>query len=205
MIRRLTVPLVTAADGSGTVYSSAIMGTLIALRYNPGSLDTGADITITNGDDNKPILTKSNSGTTAAWFYPRDLVHGVADGAALTGKGAHIWVADRAANAIVVVDTATDQVVNEIALAGPLSEDPAPDLIDASPDGAWVFASLRGLTPLTGNAPDHHNAVGTTPGVGIVRVDDSGRSGELIAVLPIANPVDGVETADPHGMRVRPT
>ena len=85
MIRRLTVPLVTATDGSGTVYSSAIMGTLIALRYNPGSLDTGADITITNGDDNKPILTKSNSGTTAAWFYPRDLVHGVADGAALTG------------------------------------------------------------------------------------------------------------------------
>jgi hypothetical protein len=68
-----------------------------------------------------------------------------------------------------------------------------------------MFASLRGLTPLTGNAPDHHNAVGTTPGLGIVRVEDGGRSGELTAVLPITNTIDGAEVADPHGLRVRPT
>ena len=96
-------------------------------------------------------------------------------------------------------------MVNEIALAGTVSDDPAPDLIGASPDGAWVFASLRGPAPLTGNAPDHHNAVGATPGLGIVRVAEDGRSGELVAVLPISNLVDGAETADPHGMRVRPT
>jgi YVTN family beta-propeller protein len=128
-----------------------------------------------------------------------------AHGAALTGDGAYLWVADRAANAIVVVETATNQVVNEIDLAGQVSDDPGPDLIDVSPDGAWMFASLRGLTPLTGNAPDHHNAVGTTPGLGIVRVEDGGRSGELTAVLPITNTIDGAEVADPHGLRVRPT
>lgn len=126
-------------------------------------------------------------------------------GAALTGDGAYLWVADRAANAIVVVATATNDVVDEIALAGPVSDDPAPDLIDVSPDGAWVFASLRGLAPLTGNAPDHPNAVGATPGLGLIRVADGGRSGELIAVLPIANVVDGANVADPHGLRVRPT
>lgn len=68
-----------------------------------------------------------------------------------------------------------------------------------------MFASLRGLTPPTGNAPDHHNAVGATPGLRLIRVADGGRSGELIAVLPIANVVDGANVADPHGLRVRPT
>jgi hypothetical protein len=85
MIRRLTVPLVTDTSGAGTLFSSAIMGTLAAILYKPGTLATGTDITITSGDNNKPILTKADAGTAAVWFYPRDLVHGVADGAALTG------------------------------------------------------------------------------------------------------------------------
>jgi hypothetical protein len=33
----------------------------------------------------KPLLTKTSLGTAALWFYPRDLVNAVADGAALTG------------------------------------------------------------------------------------------------------------------------
>jgi hypothetical protein len=31
------------------------------------------------------VLTKASAGTANLWFYPRDLVHAVADGAALTG------------------------------------------------------------------------------------------------------------------------
>lgn len=84
-MRRVTVPLVTATDGTGTVYTESVVGTLVAIRYKPGSLATGTDLTITNGDDNKPVLTKTDAGTSTAWFYPRDLVHGVSDGAALTG------------------------------------------------------------------------------------------------------------------------
>lgn len=124
-------------------------------------------------------------------------------GAALTKHGRFLWVADRAANRIVVVDTATDTVVNEIPLAGALSSDPAPDLMAASPAGNRVFLSLRGPNPLTANVAGVNNAVGATPGVGVVRVERAGRHGVLQSVAPISHVVDGVERADPHGLAVR--
>jgi len=123
-------------------------------------------------------------------------------GAVLTGR-AYLWVADRAANRIVVVDTRRDVVVNEIDLVGRVSPDPAPDLMGISPDGNWVYVSLRGPIPLTGNAPGVNNAVGATPGVGVVEVTRQGRSGELTAIAPITHVVGGIEVADPHGLMVR--
>jgi hypothetical protein len=85
-MKRVVADLVTATDGTGTVYSPAVFGKLYAVKYLPGSLATGTDLTVTNeGDNSKPILTKADAGTSVVWFYPRDLVHGVADGAALTG------------------------------------------------------------------------------------------------------------------------
>ena len=126
-------------------------------------------------------------------------------GATLTKRGRFLWVADRAANLIVVVDTRHDRVVNEIGLAGTVSPDPAPDLMVVSPDGKRVYVSLRGPIPLTANVPGVNNAVGSTPGVGIVRVARGGRSGRLQAVATITHPVGGVETADPHGLAVRDT
>jgi hypothetical protein len=146
-----------------------------------------------------------NTPQPALVFSHDDREHSDSHGAVLTSDGAYLWVADRAANIIVVVDTATDQAVNDIELAGAASDDPTPDLLDISTDGGWVFTSLRGPAPLTANVPEHHNAEGTTPGLGIIRVDESGRSGELVAVLPITHIVDGTEVADPHGLRVRPT
>jgi hypothetical protein len=101
------------------------------------------------------------------------------------------------------VDTRRDTVVNELALAGPLSPDPAPDLMDISPDRTRVYVSLRGPSPLTANVPGVNNAVGSTPGVGILRVRRGGRSGRLQAVVPISHVVAGIETADPHGLAVR--
>jgi DNA-binding beta-propeller fold protein YncE len=126
-------------------------------------------------------------------------------GTTLTKRARYLWVADRAANRIVVVDTRRDAVVNEIALAGPLSPDPAPDLMGISPDGKRVYVSLRGPIPLTANVPGVNNAVGNTPGVAILRVTGGGRSGRLHAVAPISHLVGGIETADPHGLAVRDT
>ena len=85
-MRRLSVSLTTATDGTGTSYSAAVYGKLYAVKYKPGSLDTGADITITCEDDgnSKTILTLTDAGTSAIWRYPRDLVHDTS-GAALTG------------------------------------------------------------------------------------------------------------------------
>ncbi|HWB72663.1 MAG TPA: hypothetical protein VG452_10625 [Egibacteraceae bacterium] len=125
-------------------------------------------------------------------------------GATLTGGQRYLWVADRAANRIVVVDTATDRVVREIPLAGEVSPDPAPDLLDVSPSGNRVYVSLRGPNPLTANVLGVDNAVGTTPGVGVVRVERGGDDGTLQAVARVSNVVDGVERADVHALRVRP-
>ncbi len=77
------------ADGAATTLAPhAVRGKLHAIEYQPGTIDTGATLTITcigaNGAE-KPLLTKASAGTSNSWYYPRDLVHAVADGAALTG------------------------------------------------------------------------------------------------------------------------
>ena len=124
-------------------------------------------------------------------------------GAVLTKGERYLWVGDRAANRIVVVDTRQDAVVGEIPLAGPVSGDPAPDLLAIAPSGNRVYAALRGPNPLTANVQDVNNAVGATPGLGVVRVEAGGARGTLHALAPITHVVAGVERADPHGIAVR--
>lgn len=78
----------TSAGGVFTTATDVqtILGKLYAIEYRPGTLDTGADVTITcESDSSKPLLTLTDAGTANLWKYPRDLVHGVADGVALTG------------------------------------------------------------------------------------------------------------------------
>ena len=85
-MKKQTITITTIADGSGTAIGHSVFGELCAVEYQPGTLATGATIVLTcEGVGSKPLLTKSNAGTAVAWFYPRDLVHAVADGAALTG------------------------------------------------------------------------------------------------------------------------
>ncbi len=76
-------------DGAGAFTTGAtptVNGKLYAIEYRPGTLDTGCTIAATcESDVSKPILTKATPGTSNLWFYPRDIVHAVADGAALTG------------------------------------------------------------------------------------------------------------------------
>jgi hypothetical protein len=117
--------------------------------------------------------------------------------------GAVLWVGDRAGNKIVIVDTASNTVIDEIDLTGRLSDDPAPDLMDVSPDGGWAFMTLRGPLPLTGNIAVAANAVGATPGIGVVRVNEDGRGGAFVNVARITHLVDGNEAADPHAIAVR--
>jgi hypothetical protein len=76
-----------------------------------------------------------------------------------------------------------------------LSDDPAPDLFQISPDGRYVFASLRGPNPASG-----HEAFGSTPGVGVIKVRAGGMLGRLKGVARVGS-VRG--TPDPHAIRVR--
>lgn len=123
-------------------------------------------------------------------------------GMAAVAGDRHIWVMDRHANTAEIISTARRERVNTIQLHGALSSDPAPDLVDAAPSGNWLFVALRGSMPLSG---DPHIATGTTPGLGIIQVDQRGESGGLVAILRVSNmDAAGVERADPHAVRVRP-
>ena len=103
--------------------------------------------------------------------------------------GRYLWVADRNDNLVAVIDTFEDAWVNTFTLISRHSSDPTPDLLDISPDGKYVYAALRGPCPVTGNAPSVNNAVGATPGVGVIMVQQNGFSGKMMAVAPISNPV----------------
>jgi DNA-binding beta-propeller fold protein YncE len=125
-------------------------------------------------------------------------------GLLLTRHERYLWVADRAANRVIVVDTTTHSVVNEFTLEGAVSDDPAPDLFAMAPSGNRVYVTLRGPIPLTGNNPITNNAVGSTPGIGVIRVEAGGVRGTLQAVLRTSNRLqDGTERSDPHGISVR--
>ncbi|HEX6183611.1 MAG TPA: hypothetical protein VFZ44_06855 [Pyrinomonadaceae bacterium] len=123
-------------------------------------------------------------------------------GAIRTKHERFVWVAERFGNNITVVDTEGNSVVNQFSLVGPVSDDPTPDLMDISPGGNRVFMALRGPNPLSGNNPTFNNAAGSTPGIGIIRVEQGGRRGEFFARVPISRVVAGIERADPHGLKV---
>ena len=141
-----------------------------------------------------------NTPTPTVVFNESDQEHADAHGAAIARQDRFLWVADRGRNFLWVVDTRTDKVVNRIQLVNELSVDPTPDLLSVSPDGTHVFMSLRGPVPLTA---DPHVSTGTTPGIGVLKVLQGGKSARFESIARITNVVDGVERADVHASTVR--
>jgi hypothetical protein len=86
-MKREILAITTDVSGNATVNGTRnILGLLYAILYLPGTIATGATIVVTSqGAIARPLLTKANAGTSDTVFFPRDLVHAVADGAALTG------------------------------------------------------------------------------------------------------------------------
>ena len=58
-------------------------------------------------------------------------------------------------------------------------DDPAPDLVDISPDGRKFIVSFRGPHPVT----VRHAAVGSCPGFGVVTLEGDGSTGSLAHVF----------------------
>jgi hypothetical protein len=90
--------------------------------------------------------------------------------------------------------------------------DPAPDLLEATPDGKYLVVALRGPVPVS----VVHSAQGSCPGVGIIELLDDGALGRLAGVLRTTNTVDtssvsapggydyvGAERSDIHGAAIR--
>ncbi len=136
----------------------------------------------------------------ARLVYTRDS-EGVVDAHAVSNsskRDKYLWWGDRAQNDVTVLDTRKDRVLGTFELAGPVSSDPAPDLFDLSPDAKFMFASLRGPQPQSGG----HDAIGNTPGVGVIDIGQGGKTGKLKAVAPVPPSTLGTPP-DPHAIRVR--
>jgi len=122
-------------------------------------------------------------------------------GMVTAGRQEYLWVMDRHADVVEVLRVRDGAHVRTIPLNGALTSNAAPDLADAAPAGNLAFVALRGPTPLSG---DPHNATGATPGLGVLQVTEGGRNGRLVRIVRLTNVgADGVERADPHGLRVR--
>lgn len=112
-----------------------------------------------------------------------------------------VWVLDRVQNVAEIFDTRTGAHIGRADLNKGGPSGLAPDLADVSPSGHRIFVSLRGPNPLSG---DPHASTGSTPGLGVIAVNQHGARGVLKSVVPIHNiDAGGIERADAHGIRVR--
>lgn len=86
-MKRQIFNLTTNTAGAATsTKQEAVLGKLFAVEYLPGTLATGATVTVTSeGNFSKTLLSKASAGTSNVMFYPRELVNSNTDGAALTG------------------------------------------------------------------------------------------------------------------------
>lgn len=98
--------IVTDASGNTTVYiapsiNAGLNGFLVILKYTPGTIATGADLTITGESSGIPILTITNAGTSIVFWYPRALLNAVADGAAATNLSEFIPIKNERIKVVV--------------------------------------------------------------------------------------------------------
>lgn len=85
MLFSYTETITTATGGAATVYlGHKIRGRVVAIKYAPGTIATGATLTITGETSEVAVLTKANAGTSTVWYYPVAAAHKVADGGAST-------------------------------------------------------------------------------------------------------------------------
>lgn len=180
-------------ESDGKMYINSGAGTL---ADNPTEHDVYAFEV--DGFDSEP--NAPNTPAPRLIYSYDDRAEADSHGVVLTGKKErYLWTGDRQSNTMTVVDTRNDELIEEFTLEGDRSADPAPDLLDVSPDGDHVFAALRGPVPLSGG----HSALGSTPGVGVIDVRGGGRKGRLDSIARVSNVVGGRDMADPHAIRVR--
>ena len=98
----------TDASGNATVYlthslNRKLNGFLVVLKYTPGTLATGAVLTITGESSAIPIMTKTGAGTSVVFYYPRALINQVADGVAGASGTESIPIRDERIKVVVTL------------------------------------------------------------------------------------------------------
>jgi hypothetical protein len=95
MLRQYTATITTDGSGDAVVYLEAtacITGRIVAIKYVPTSIATGATLVFTGNTSGVAIMTKANAGTSTVWYYPRAIPNKVADGSAFTNESVPIWL-----------------------------------------------------------------------------------------------------------------
>jgi DNA-binding beta-propeller fold protein YncE len=159
-------------------------------------LDTGSDEVVHKGET-------GGSDAHAIWLAP---------------DGDELWILNRDTNDGVVVDPETDEVVEEVPAVGPaqsgnVDRRDAPENLRFSPDGKYVFASLRGPLSISDDPPI---PAGVTPGVAVLDASTRERQ-QVVEPDPIdeysrkdieaafAGEEDAPSIPDFGGLGVRPT
>lgn len=118
-------------------------------------------------------------------------------GMTLVGDGRYLWMAIRGSHRIVVVDVLRGGIVGTISGFGIL-----PDMPVVSPDGDYVFLTLRGGAFFVDD-PESPLIERTTPGIVVFEVLEEGKSGVPVAFVPL--PDRAGAQADPHAVAIVPT
>jgi hypothetical protein len=87
MYRYDKVAIAVTSGGAATVYSRGFIGLLHGFIYVPGTLDTGADLTITEEASGAALLTVTNAGTSTIVKLPRAPIVDAANAASLYAAG----------------------------------------------------------------------------------------------------------------------
>lgn len=148
-------------------------------------------------DDRAGPLPANSPPRTVLWS-----VDGAHDshGMVATPDGRYVWVFDRHGDTAEIFETAHGSHVRSVSLNGALTDNAAPDIAAMAPAGDRIFVALRGPSPLSG---DPHNATGSTPGLGIIELQDGGSNGRLARIIRMGNSDGSADRADPHAVAVR--
>lgn len=85
-IRKFTVPVTTAADGTATAYSPYLSGYVESIQYVKTDFANGVDFTITADETGEAILSLTDQNT-AVTVRPRATTHSTAGVAAVYASG----------------------------------------------------------------------------------------------------------------------
>ncbi|MEC8524976.1 MAG: hypothetical protein VXZ24_12130 [Pseudomonadota bacterium] len=223
-----------SASGAGATQSVFTMYSIDDAAFStPQSENSPMPVTLfkdstntSTGGNMDGAISANNSGQLPGITTRRD-----AHGADATLDERYVHNVDRIQNTVEVFDTVTHaRTTYDLTSAdgqgngdGPClaasvgddidlpANDPAPDLMEITPDGRYFMVALRGPTPVSVT----HSAQGSCPGVGIVEITQGGQSGRLVGVLRSTNTVDtapvsaagghaytGAERSDPHAATV---
>ena len=207
-----------SASGAGATWSTFTMYTLddTAFTTTPNA-ENSPTPTVVYRDSGNTATGGSTTGASAntSGQLPGTTTRRDAHGVAVTVDGKYIHNVDRIQNKVEVFDTDTlARTTYDLTSAdgqgtgtGPCdaasvsddsglpSNDPAPDLMERTPDGKYLAIAFRGPTPVSVT----HSAQGSCPGVGLVELTSGGAYGKLVGVLRTTNTVDDTPQSAPGG------